>query len=181
MKKISIALIIFVSIVPLLGTNAPLHYGTEIDLLPYITGGYYSSAWIGQQGWRLRGVISHVFVPDFATEDGFTDKSLMAYALICDYFPLNNGEYRGLWLGAGVEYWDNHIRHEASREWGSYSNLVATAGAGYVIPVYRHLHINPWYAAHCITDEDISKPIGDAHLKVKRFAQEASLKIGITF
>jgi hypothetical protein len=60
--------------------------GFELDALPYITGGYYGSVWSGRNQFRLRGVISEVNVPSFATEDNFKENKIKAYALIIDFF-----------------------------------------------------------------------------------------------
>jgi hypothetical protein len=61
--------------------------GFELDLLPYVSGGYYVSGWIGHDRIRVRPVVTKTTLPSFVVQDGFTNAGLDAYALIVDYFP----------------------------------------------------------------------------------------------
>jgi len=60
--------------------------GTELDLLPYISGGYYVSAWYGIDQFRFRAILTKTTVPQFAVADGYAENKLNVYAFITDYF-----------------------------------------------------------------------------------------------
>jgi hypothetical protein len=105
--------------------------GVELDVLPYATGGWYGSLWYGFAHVRIRGVVSRVNPPDFTVDGDFTDAQTTAYALIADYFPRR--DRTGLWLGAGVELWENSIAHPGESVRGQYDTVMATgawAGSG---------------------------------------------------
>ena len=44
---------------------------TELDLLPYISGGYYVSLWYGKYHLRYRGVYANTNLPSLAVPEGF--------------------------------------------------------------------------------------------------------------
>ena len=60
--------------------------GTELDLLPYITGGYYGSLVLGYAGWRVRGIVTQTSPPDFVVADGFEDYELEVKTFLLDRF-----------------------------------------------------------------------------------------------
>jgi len=39
--------------------------GTELDLLPYVSGGYYLSMWYGVDQFRFRAILTKTTVPEF--------------------------------------------------------------------------------------------------------------------
>jgi len=161
----------------------PLSAGTEIDVLPFATGGYYLSAWGGVGNLRLRVVITKVYPPGFVMPDGMTNLKTDAFAVIADYFPWRGEQkqYSGLWLGAGIEYWMNNIEEKGTGITGEYNNLILTAGTGYIIPVYSGLYINPWAAIHFPVTGMADKMIGSTLIKQKKLMAEVSLKIGWQF
>ncbi len=104
--------------------------GTELDMLPYISGGYYVSAWYGIEQFRFRAILTKTTVPEFVLAEGYKDNKLNVYAFITDYFFKKN--FEGFWIGTGLEYWDSKITYEAENQTASYNNTVFTLGGGYV-------------------------------------------------
>jgi hypothetical protein len=92
MKKLAefslISVLLFLTIVP--NANAQqcdsIKYGVELDALPYLTGGYYGSAWVGYKNLRFRLVAAKAETPSFVVADGFENLDTKAYAFIVDYF-----------------------------------------------------------------------------------------------
>ena len=153
--------------------------GTELDLLPYISGGYYVSAWYGIDQFRFRAILTKTTVPQFAVADGYTDNKLNVYAFITDYFFKKN--FEGFWIGTGLEYWDSQITYEAENQTASYNNTVFTLGGGYVWNFYDNFYLNPWLAIHYIIGGDKEVQVGSSTFKPNAFTPEASIKIGWHF
>ncbi len=153
--------------------------GFELDLLPYVSGGYYASGWIGHDRIRVRPVVAKTTLPSFAVQDGFTNADLEAYAAIVDYFP--RGGLRGFWVGAGVEYWKNSIENEGNGGTAKWNNTVATVGAGYVWRVAGSFYLNPWAAGHLLVGGPTSVDAGGALYSPRRFTPEVSIKLGWRF
>ena len=156
--------------------------GAELDVFPFATGGYYGSVWAGYDGWRVRPVIARAYTPSFVVDPAFDDARVDALALIVDWFPLAGGDdFRGLWVGAGGEYWKNRIRREGYDEEASWSNGVATLGGGYVLKFWHNFYFNGWAAAHVVVAGDREIPVAAAIYEQPIFTPEASLKIGWHF
>jgi hypothetical protein len=153
--------------------------GVELDVLPYASGGYYVSGWIGHDRVRVRPVVTKTTLPDFVVQDGFKNADLDVYAVIVDYFP--RGGFRGFWVGAGVEFWKNAIENEGNGSTAEWDNTVATIGAGYVWKFAGNFYLNPWAAAHVVTGGPISVNAGGATYSPKRFTPEVSVKLGWHF
>ncbi len=150
--------------------------GLEVDALPFISGGYYGSAWLGNKRVRLRGIVTQTTLPSFLVEDGFENADLDVYAVIADYIPRDG--FRGLWVGAGIEYWRNTIDNEINGATAGWDNTVATLGAGYIWKFAGNFYLNPWAAAHLIVAGHTDVSVGGASYNPKRFTPEASLKLG---
>ncbi len=120
--------------------------GFEIDALPYITGGYYGSVWIGNNHMRYRAIITKVNTPKFMLKDGFTENKIQAYTLIADYFFKPN--FQNWWVGAGFEYWRGQIQTDAKWSVSKYDNAIFTTGGGYVWTFYKNFYLNPWAGIH---------------------------------
>ncbi|MBX7227921.1 MAG: hypothetical protein K1X55_17945 [Chitinophagales bacterium] len=153
--------------------------GVEADVLPYLTGGYYGSVWVSHQHFRYRGIWTQVTTPDFILDSGFANNQMMVYALVTDYFFRNKVER--WWVGAGVEYWDASIQTDIKTSTAKYSNLIATAGCGYIWKVYQNLYINPWAAFHVRAAGDKNVVVDNKIFMPAFFTPEASLKIGWFF
>lgn len=155
--------------------------GTEVDLLPYLNNGYYLSVTAASGACRFRLVTTYLSTPEFMVTAGFKNLETHALAIIFDFFPFSRSYKEGFWIGLGTEFWANRITNSENLQQGKYSNIVGTVGCGYVIPVYRHLFINPWVAAHaCFTGtRDIL--VGGKNYTPRAFMPEFSCKIGIYF
>lgn len=157
----------------------PATVGFELDVLPYATGGYYGSAWVGRGRIRVRPVVASTSLPDFFVEDGFRNAEVDAYAVIVDYF-FRDG-FRGFWVGAGAEYWENRVENEADGGTAEWNNTVATVGGGYVWKFAGNFYVNPWVAGHLVVGGPTSVTAGGATYSPKRFTPEASVKLGWHF
>lgn len=104
--------------------------GFEVDALPYITGGYYGSVWLGRHRLRARAVTTQATLPSFIVEDGFRSADIHVYAVIVDYFFADG--FGGPWAGVGLEYWKNRIENRVNGATAGWDNTIATLGAGYV-------------------------------------------------
>jgi len=158
------------------------HYGTELDVLPYATKGYYASLFAARDAWRVRGVAARSNVPAFMVSDGFEDKRTDAYAFLVDRFAGPRAtRQEGFWIGGGIELWRNRISREGVSGYTNYSNTVLTAGGGYVWNISRHFYLNPWAGAHLVVGGDRSIDVSGATYQQPRFTPEASVKFGFRF
>lgn len=153
--------------------------GFELDALPYITGGYYGSIWLGHDRIRLRPVVAKTTLPSFVVQDGFDHADVRAYAIIADYFFRDN--FRGFWMGAGAEYWRNSVERTLNGATASWDNTIATLGGGYVWTLAGNFYVNPWGAVHLIIAGHSDLQVGGATYSPKRLTPELSLKIGWHF
>ena len=160
-------------------TASPTTAGFELDVLPYVSGGYYVSGWIGHDRFRVRPVVTKTTLPDFAVQDGFKNADLDVYAVIVDYFP--RAGFCGLWVGAGVEFWKNAIENGSNGGTAEWDNTVATIGAGYVWRFAGNFYLNPWAAAHVVVGGPTSVNAGGATYSPRRFTPEVSVKLGWHF
>lgn len=156
--------------------------GSELDVVPYATGGYYGSGFMGRSGWKFRYVVARTEVPSFLVTDGFRDKRTDAYALLTDRFVgPKRTSLQGLWIGGGAEYWRNRIRTSDSDDYAHYQNYMLTAGGGYVWRLSRHLYVNPWTGGHITAANRREIPVAGKTYKQPEFTPEASVKVGIAF
>ena len=161
--------------------NSNLTVGFEIDALPYITGGYYFSAWLGIKNiqQRIRPVYAKANIPDFMYDsDAFDRNTIVVYAIVVDYFFKPN--FEKFWIGTGIEYWDGEIEDKFS-ETAKYSNWIFTLGGGYVWKFWNNLYINPWIAGHLRIAGDEEVPVGSYIYLTPIFTPEVSIKLGWNF
>jgi hypothetical protein len=151
--------------------------GLEIDVLPYLSGGYYGSIWYGYGQVRGRAIMANTNAPQFFIPTGFKDNNLMIYSIIGDYF-IQSTDFKGLWIAAGAEYWDASIVSETSEEQAEYVNYVITLGLGYIWKFYQNFYLNPWFGLHIIAAGDTSVPVGNEQFKPPTITPEISLKLG---
>jgi len=159
--------------------------GISMDLLPIImsvsTGnlGYSGQLWYGYNKFRIRGVIAGFQMPDkLMGNNDFKDLKTTATALIFDCFK--NYNFKGWWLGAGVEIWNNTITSIIDNNNYNFNNYVATAGSGYIFKIYKNFYVEPWGAVHYIlNNEKVS--VGTTEYNTKKFQGEVSLKVGWHF
>jgi hypothetical protein len=153
--------------------------GIELDALPYISGGYYASAWVGRDRVRVRPVVTSTTLPSFVVQDGFTEANLDVYAMIVDYFFRER--FEGAWIGVGVEYWKNGIENESNGGTAEWNNRIATVGGGYIWRLAGNFYLNPWGAGHLVVGGPTQISAGGARYSPKRFTPEVSLKLGWNF
>jgi hypothetical protein len=162
--------------------RASWKFGGELDVVPYATGGFYGSGYLGRDGWKYRYVVARTNIPSFLVSHGYEDKRTDAYALLADRFVgSRRRRLEGLWVGGGFEYWRNRIRIDANPEFTDYQNYVTTTGAGYVWRFSRHLYLNPWVGGHFVIAGSRYIPVAGTVYKQPLFTPEASVKIGISF
>ncbi|MDR3625255.1 MAG: hypothetical protein P4L45_00395 [Ignavibacteriaceae bacterium] len=162
--------------------NDNIKYGVELDALPYLSGGYYGSGWVGYNNFRFRLVAAKVKTPSFVVTDGFENLDTKAYAFIVDYFPCEKRDnLTGLWLGAGIEYWDNSITNSFNHQSAGFNSYQFTLGGGYVFNVWENLYLNPWIAGHLEIAGDRSVFAGTREYKPHIVLPEASIKLGWQF
>jgi len=184
MKKLLLSLFLFTSSLAFSQmpeeTKSLNRIGTELDVLPFATGGYYFSAWYGwsKNQTRIRPVIAKVNVPDFAVDKNFQNNKIFAVALIADYFL--KPEFEGFWIGSGFEYWQNSIENKSSIT-ADYNAFVFTLGGGYVWKFYEDFYVNPWVASHVLIGGDKEIKVGLETFKPQLFTFEGSIKLGWSF
>jgi hypothetical protein len=156
--------------------------GSELDVLPYATGGYYGSGFLGRDGWKFRYVVARTNLPSFMVTDGFEDKRTDAYALLADRFlGARRGKLEGFWIGGGGEYWRNRVRTDASPAYTNYQNYLLTLGGGYVWKFSKHFYLNPWVGGHFVVAHARAIRVSGEIYTQPVFTAEASAKLGITF
>ncbi|MBK7867089.1 MAG: hypothetical protein IPJ75_08930 [Ignavibacteriales bacterium] len=154
-------------------------FGTELDLLPYLSNGYYLSAWYGIDRFRIRGVYTKTNIPGFLLKDGFKENKLTVYAAIVDYFF--NDNFEGAWLGVGAEIWDSEIENEKEIGKAAYNNKIFTVGGGYIWKFYNNFYVNPWAAIHYVLSGETQIRLGNSIHKPGILTPEVSIKLGWHF
>jgi hypothetical protein len=152
--------------------------GTELDLAPYLFGGYYISALAGYGKWRARYVRTNITTPDFVTQSGFKDNKLNVNAYIVDYY-FKDG-FRGWWVGPGYETWNGEVKERSSGFKEKYRTEILTLGGGYTFRYNDYFYINPWAALHIPIGGDREKQFVNTTYRI-RATPEASIKIGVNF
>lgn len=153
--------------------------GIEADALPYITGGYYGSVWLGQKHVRYRAIVTKLTTPGFLVEDGFTNNRIQSYTGIVDYFF--KPDFKKWWIGAGLEYWKGSIQTDAKISRATYNQTILTLGTGYVWKVYRNFYLNPWAAVHARISGDRHVTVDNQEFEPSKVTPEVSVKVGWHF
>ena len=181
MKKWNVFVLFFIC-TQIKAQTQPTHNSTvgfEVDLLPYLSGGYYGSVWVGHNHMRFRAVITQITSPDFIVESGFTNNRIQAYTAIVDYFFRPN--YEKWWIGSGFEYWKQSIQTDAQTSTAYFDNTIFTLGGGYVWKIYKNFYLNPWAGIHIRIGGPGNVPIDGEEYKVPELTPEISVKIGWHF
>ena len=113
-----------------------LNAGVELDVLPYITGGYFAAVWAGRGHVRVRTLTANVNKPDLFVKEGFTNNKVTAYALLGDYF-LKEG-WKGFWAGTGLVYWKSSIQTDAKLSTAHFQNWFINGSLGYNFKLGRY-------------------------------------------
>lgn len=157
-------------------------FGSEMDILPFVSKGYYGSVFAARDGWKFRVVAAQSGTPSFLVAQGFNDKQTRAVALLADrFFGPRRQHLEGFWLGGGTELWRSRIRCEDHQESAYYNNLLLTAGGGYVYRFSRRLYLNPWAGGHFVVAGRRNIPVSGKSYHQPLFTPEVSVKFGISF
>jgi hypothetical protein len=160
--------------------NPKLTVGFEIDVVPYITGGYYASVWVGfkELKQRVRPVASRVNIPGFLYNDTFSRNTINSYGIFTDYF-FKPG-FEKYWIATGIEYWDGEIE-DNFKNTGKYNEWVFTLGFGYVWNFHKNFYLTPWIAGNIRIAGDEEIIVGEVLHIISLVTPELSLKIGWHF
>jgi hypothetical protein len=118
---------------------------------------------------------AHLHYPEAFVSKPFADRSATVVAVLYDRFL--RADYTGPWIAVGAEYWWSRIGLASAGERGSWGTPVATLGAGWVFPIWRGLHLNPWAAGHAPLDTG-RVTVGTERYRPRAFEAEVSLKVG---
>ena len=183
MKRLSSVIILlslstFIS-EPSQGQTSRLSAGLELDVLPYITGGYYGGAWIGKSHLRGRLLIARVYKPSFIVPSGFTNNTVMAYALVGDYFLKD--DWNGWWISGGMVLWKSTIQSDLQLSTVSYDNILLHGSVGHNWKLGRQLYFSPWAGMNIRVGGAQTVSVDGASFDTPIINPEASIKIGWYF
>jgi hypothetical protein len=153
--------------------------GLELDVLPYITGGYFGAAWLGKGHVRMRALTASVNKPDWATPDGFTNHHITAYAAVLDFFLKPN--WKGFWIGGGPVYWRSTIQTDQQKQTAECNNWLLNGSAGYNFSLGKHFYLSPWAGLSLRVAGDTKVPVDNTTFTLPLWNPEASLKVGFVF
>ncbi|MCA4897921.1 MAG: hypothetical protein ACK514_17130 [Bacteroidota bacterium] len=153
--------------------------GTEQDVLPYLTGGYYFAAWAGKNHVRGRALLAKVNKPSFIVPSGFTNNQVTAIALVADYFPKE--KWRGWHLGAGVVWWQSSIQSNLRLSTVNYENVLLNGSVGYNWWFSPRFYLCPWAGLHLRVGGPSTVTVDNQSFDTPLFTPEASLKVGWCF
>lgn len=153
--------------------------GVELDVLPYITGGYFAAGWAGVDHVRMRALVAKVNMPEFIVPKGFTNNTIHSYALLGDYFLKK--DFTGFWLAAGVVLWQGRIQTDEQIETTSYNSFLLNGSLGYVYSFNKWLYIGPWAGLSLRVGGDNDILVDGVQYEPPFINPELSLKVGIRF
>jgi len=155
-------------------------FGLEQDFLPYATGGYYFGAWAGKSHLRGRFLTAqHVTKPSVIVPSGFTNNTVNAYALVCDYF-LKTG-WKGWWISGGLVLWNSSIQSDLKINTAHYDNILLNGSIGYSWKFGDHFYVSPWAGLHIRVGGAQTVNVDGSSFTTPVLNPEASLKIGWIF
>ena len=158
--------------------NAPkkIDAGVELDLLPYLTGGYFGAAWIGKNHLRARVLTANVNKPDLFVKEGFTNNKVTAYAILGDYFLKE--DWKGWWAGTGMVYWKSSIQTNAKLSTAHFENWFLNGSLGYNFKLSKSVYVGPWAGLHLRIAGDQNVPVDNKIYNPPLLNPEASVKFG---
>ncbi len=158
-------------------TRSYIGIGVEADPVPFLTGGYFGSAWYGYGRLRGRLIVANRIVPRIFIPSGFSNNKVQQYSVHGDYF-LQNNNFEALWISLGAEFNDGSVEYESTGETAEYTNYVINLGIGYNWKFYRDFYLNPWFGLHGIAAGDTKVQVGDEEFNPPTITPELTLKIG---
>lgn len=153
--------------------------GVELDVLPYLTGGYFGAVWVGKGHVRARALYAKVNMPDFIVKDGFTNNTIRSFAIVGDYFLKE--EQEGFWFGGGMVLWDGKIQSDLQLETASYQNYLLNGSLGFVWNLGNKFYLSPWAGLSVRVGGDKTVAVDDDSFKPRLLNPEMSLKLGYRF
>ena len=149
----------------------------ELNVLPYITVGYFGCLWVGKSKWRSRVLTAFVKKPDWSTTKGFRCHVITAYALPLDRFLKDNRE--GLWTGGGPVLRNSQIKAEVSDVKYKFSHLLINGSLGYNFSLSKHFYISPWTALSLKIAGDKDIVVNTRNYNLPMFNSILSLRLSI--
>lgn len=156
-----------------------VHFGLELDVLPYATGGYFGALWAGKGHWRARVLTADVNKPDWSTTEGFKNHHISAYALVVDFFL--KPEWKGWWIGAGPVYWKSDIQSDAGLQTAHFENILLNGSIGYNFRLPYRFYVSPWAGMSLRVGGDRDVPVDAKTYNLPLLNPEVSLKLGWYF
>jgi len=160
-------------------STKPINAGIELDVLPYLTGGYFGAVWLGRDHFRCRVLTARVHKPDFATQEGFTNNDVTAYALLADYFLKEN--WKGWWIATGPVYWRSSIQTDDEINTAYYNTWLWNGSIGYNFSLCKIFYVSPWVALNVRIGGNKNVAVDGETYSPPLFNPEASLKFGVYF
>jgi len=177
LKVMLSSLIVLLSIPALRAQEASgMRAGVELDVLPYITGGYFGAIWARKGHFGGRALFAKVNMPDFIVKDGFTNNEIRSYALVADYFL--SKEQKGFWLGGGVVLWEGEIQSDQQLETATYQSWLLNGSLGYNINFGKRFYCSPWAGLSFRVGGDRNIAVDNAVFDPPLLNPELSVKFG---
>ena len=174
-----VCLLLLLASTPAVKAQEHINLGIELDVLPYITGGYFGAVWAGKGHVRGRALIAKVNMPEFIIPAGFTENTIHSYALVIDYFLRK--EQDGLWMAAGVVLWDGEIQTDQIIKTASYQSFLLNGSMGYAFNLGRKFYLSPWAGLSLRIGGNSNIIVDGTKYDPPFFNPELSLKFGYRF
>jgi hypothetical protein len=152
--------------------------GIEQDVLPYLLKGFIGTVWLGQGNSRYRLSYAQATAPKFFIGEDLMSDKVKAVGLSYEYFFKD--DFKGLWLGPGLGFWQNNIVFNNGSQVKNQS-FILTLGSGYNMNLTNWLYVSPWVSVHTrLTGTSEIKSFYEFY-KPAILTPEVSFKIGIKF
>ncbi|MDP1841969.1 MAG: hypothetical protein Q8K64_01020 [Sediminibacterium sp.] len=156
-----------------------VQFGAELDILPYITGGYFAAGWVGKDLWRVRALTAYVIKPDWSTKKNFSNHRIHAYAFVVDRFLKK--DWKSWWAGSGLVLWNSTIQTDAKIQTAQFTNLLLNGSIGYNFSLGKHFYLSPWGSLNVSLAGDKTVLVDNLPYSLPVINPEASLKFGYIF
>ncbi len=133
--------------------------GIESFALPYASGGYGLSIWVGNKKFKVRGALAELNSPSVYLTDGFEkDRFKLTYVNI-EYLFMRN--FNGFWVGSGISSWKGSVGHEDETERGAYEYIRYGINFGYVHNIFYNIYLNAWGGFYFLIIGDTETQVGN--------------------
>jgi hypothetical protein len=159
-------------------TLKKLTIGIEQDVLPYLLKGFIGTVWLGKGNSRYRLSYAQATAPKFFIGKDLISDKVKAVGLSYEYFFKD--DFKGLWLGPGLGFWQNDVTFENGITTKNKS-FILTLGSGYNISLSNWLYVSPWVALHTrLTGTNEVNAFYQSY-KPAILTPEVSFKVGVKF